>query len=455
MPLLPVLSPATVQDLFRHLPEAVVVADLERRMTYVNPAAEDLFGYDSADLLGKQTAILYAKQADFDTLGEKRFNSTVPTGAATYRVTYMRRDGTAFLGETIGSAIHSADGDVQGYVVIIKVASAMEQVVDVLHRLHGITTDSSLSFPQRMAAIMRLGARHYGLPLAIQSRVDGDVYTVERCMDPAGQLQPGTTFPLDGTYCTHTLQAGIPTGFHHASKSRIREHPCYRSFGLEAYLGCPIEVDGECYGTLNFSRFEACRPFTNDDLVLIELLAHWVGHAIAQEGHRAELERLATTDALTGLLNRRGILEDLRWQLAHAERSKLPLSVLMCDVDHFKRVNDVWGHDTGDDVLRSVAEACQFVKRQTDRCGRLGGEEFLFVLPDTDEAGAYRFAERLLQSFGAYAVMAKGSVPITVTASIGVATAEPGEGVEGLTTRADKAMYVAKEEGRAQVRLAS
>jgi len=449
------LSLIQLSDLFDHMPQAVLVADTDREIVYLNRGAEALFGYAADELVGMKTSVLYADAEEFAAQGQARYNAEAPPGTTSYRATYVRKDGTSFLGQTQGGPVRSADGSIRGFVGILSVASVMGRSLHALQRLHSITADSGRPFPERMQSILSLGSEYFGLPLAIQSRVVGGEYTVEHCMDPSGQLQAGAQFELAGTYCVHTLTRGGATGFHCAGRSAIREHPCYRDFGLESYLGAQVTVHGEVYGTINFSRFEACDPFSPDDLAFIELLADWVGNAIGAERARAQLQQAARTDVLTGLLNRRAVSDELAWQLAHGERSGLSVSVVMCDIDHFKRVNDTWGHEAGDEVLRQFAARATAVARQVDRIGRFGGEEFLFVLPDTDLAGAQVFAERLLAALASGAVTGPGGESIQISASFGAATAGLDESIDQLLARADGAMYEAKGEGRAQVRLAS
>jgi len=166
-----------------------------------------------------------------------------------------------------------------------------------------------------------------------------------------------------------------------------------------------------------------------------------------------QLERLATFDSMTGLYNRRHFLK-----LAHAEwnrfqRYNRPLSVLMLDIDHFKLINDRYGHAVGDDALVWVAKICSESRRTPDIIGRIGGEEFALLLPETDEAQAAALAERIRSRIGGHLFShAKGD--FTVTVSIGVAPATVSMScVAALVDRADQALYTAKSNGRNQVAL--
>ena len=353
-----------------------------------------------------------------------------------------------FLGQTSGGGLRDAEGVTQGYLGLIRPARSAEQSIDTLQRLHSITADSSLDHDARIGGILALGARHFGLDLAILSSVRGHLYRVEYCLDPAGGLVPGTTFDVSGTCCVHALQASGPVGFHHAGQSEIRTHPCYRDFGLEAYIGSPVQVDGRVYGTLNFSAVTACEPFSRDDLVFMQLLADTVGYEIHQSAMKDQLGALARTDELTGLFNRRAVMESLRWQLAHSLRSGLPLTVMSLDLDHFKRINDTWGHAAGDFVLRGFSELLNTVTREVDLCGRFGGEEFILVLPDTGSKGGCVVGERLRRRLAETPMAVSESESVAVTVSAGLASLLPGDTVESILNRVDRALYRAKQDGR-------
>jgi two-component system, cell cycle response regulator len=161
----------------------------------------------------------------------------------------------------------------------------------------------------------------------------------------------------------------------------------------------------------------------------------------------AELEVVSRTDALTGLWNRRHAEEQLLAAASAARRHASPLSVLMIDIDHFKRVNDECGHAAGDAVLAEIAARIRRTTRIEDVAARWGGEEFLTMLPLTEADGAWELGERI-RTHVAAEPFTVGDDTIEVTASVGCATAEPGEGSDALVARADQALYEAKARGR-------
>lgn len=177
------------------------------------------------------------------------------------------------------------------------------------------------------------------------------------------------------------------------------------------------------------------------------------------EEKRQELLTLSRTDGLTGLVNRRHFEERLAQEFARSERYRTPLSCFLLDIDHFKKVNDSWGHPFGDVVLREVAGVARRALRDVDVLARYGGEELVALLPETSPEEAWRAAERVRLGVEAMRLTAQtddGPRSVRCTASIGVSTF-PGEGIDGpeqLVNAADECLYMAKEQGRNQVRQA-
>lgn len=181
--------------------------------------------------------------------------------------------------------------------------------------------------------------------------------------------------------------------------------------------------------------------------ILRELTALEKG-LVTSHGDRETLERLAHTDALTELPNRRAVLAELNREAAVSARFGLPLAVIEFDLDHFKEINDVYGHQTGDRVLAAVARHVQRRLRATDMIGRLGGEEFLILAPGNGLADATRLAEELCRSLREHPMAGDRG---WVTASFGVAVYEPGDTGDAILARADQALYAAKRDGRDRV----
>jgi len=168
-----------------------------------------------------------------------------------------------------------------------------------------------------------------------------------------------------------------------------------------------------------------------------------------------ELRQLATTDGLTRLANRRHFLERTQQEQRRSSRNRQPMAVVVLDLDHFKRINDTLGHDAGDRVLKSVANVLRAEMRDQDLVGRLGGEEFGVLLPETDLEGAAITAERLRKALEKHQIRLRDGSPLRITAPLGVACLPGGEGsLDALLRSADEALYRAKRAGRNCVRAA-
>ncbi|MCB2183265.1 MAG: diguanylate cyclase [Desulfobulbaceae bacterium] len=175
---------------------------------------------------------------------------------------------------------------------------------------------------------------------------------------------------------------------------------------------------------------------TNDELILVN----------------KQLEKLSTTDPLTGLANRRSLIDSFTAEYERAKRYNHRLSILLIDVDFFKKVNDTYGHNCGDKVLRKTSDVLRKTVRSTDLVSRYGGEEFIVLLPETDNEQAHAIAEKLRHEIATHTILCDDS-PLSITISIGIATHPDTDSNEPmqLINAADQALYKAKSNGRNQV----
>jgi two-component system, cell cycle response regulator len=199
----------------------------------------------------------------------------------------------------------------------------------------------------------------------------------------------------------------------------------------------------------------ARRGASHEDRRFVALLANELGGPLRMASLVAEARRLASTDTLTGLLNRRAFVERIEKARAAAGRGLFPMSMLLLDVDHFKKVNDTLGHDAGDAVLQGVARVLSAIARKSDFVARWGGEEFVLALAQTAEAGARVAAERVRRAIAEARYILPNGTEHRATASVGLASADgPDWLFDDLLARADKAMYAAKHRGRNRVEMA-
>lgn len=346
---------------------------------------------------------------------------------------------------------------------------------------------TALADPQRLAALhdtglldtppeetfdrlTRLAARLTGAPVTFISLLDAgrDFYKSAHGLgEPLSHARQLT----GRTFCHYGLVANGALVLEDVTQRPVlRDVPTVHALGIRAYAGIPLRTeDGHMLGSFCAVDFKP-RQWTEQDIEVLVELAHSAlreirlrkalrDAAALNEQLRAQVQRvdelnrtlseLATTDPLTGLCNRRAFDHSLQLELAIVDRRDTPLSLLVLDVDHFKRINDSFGHETGDKVLTSIAQILSGCARAIDIVARVGGEEFAVILPNTDATGAREVAERMRVAVASAAHLVR---PATI--SIGAATLRDQEGASGLYARADAALYAAKASGRNRVVLA-
>lgn len=251
-----------------------------------------------------------------------------------------------------------------------------------------------------------------------------------------GHVVTHDTVVLTNDPASHTASQGLPAG-----------HP-----PLESFLGIPIRFNGRVTGMIGLGN--SADGYDHDIVEILEPLVTTLGALIhareletARERAEAELQRMAATDALTGLPNRRSLMEAVRGAVLRSQRSQRPLAMAVMDLDHFKCVNDTYGHAAGDAVLRHLAQVAQSEVRDIDTVARLGGEEFALLMPDTPLEFACEVVDRLRERL-AHSPTEHEGVAITVTLSAGVSDWQAGDTPDTLIARADSALYQAKAAGR-------
>jgi PAS domain S-box-containing protein len=277
------LGDIRVPDLFRDLPEAVIIADPDRRITWVNPAFQTLFGYGQDELTDHTTKVLYADPNDYDAQSHRYLDSGMADGDYSYEMHYRRKNGKSFLSQTTGGPIRNKSGTVLGFFAIVKDISKTRALEDLLHNLFHISACQEMEHTAKIQAILKLGCEHFQTDSALVSWVRDETYTILYSYSDLVDVARGTSFPLGNTYCSEMLEDNAPLACHSARNSRFATHPCYDLFLLETYIGVPLIVDGETFGTLNFSSPEERHPFEPGDLEMIKMFAAWIGQQLGLE----------------------------------------------------------------------------------------------------------------------------------------------------------------------------
>lgn len=223
-----------------------------------------------------------------------------------------------------------------------------------------------------------------------------------------------------------------------------------QNFEIRSLMAEPLWSSGEVIGVISVSS-GVRSAFTNDDQLMLRLLANCSAPPI----ERARLRRLAMFDDITMAFNHRYLLPRVVEEMERASRSGGDLSILYMDLDHFKSVNDRFGHAVGDAVLRLFADRVRKAVRRVDVLVRRGGEEFVLIMPQTGATQAHATGNRIQQTLSAEDLDIEGGLRLRQTVSIGVATWDQRESPDLLERRADGAMYEAKRMGRNRVVIAT
>lgn len=432
---------------------AITEVDLNGTCVFINTVAAQWYKADRKELVGTRLRDRLSKEIRKAT--ESNFKRALAGEAISVEMPFRFPDGIDREVAIEYTPKVGKDGEVIGLILFATDITDRKNTERTLSELYGITSTRAFSTDQKIGKILELGCRHFGVEFGIISHIAGDHYTVKYAQSPNGEIPEGAAFPLGDTYCVHTLAADGPLAITHAGSSDIANHPCYEKFALETYIGAPLLVDGEKYGTINFtSPKPRQRPFTQTDRELIRQFADWIGNELArQRDHEAlmeahaRLERMASIDDLTGILNRRAFMERAAAEMSRYRRTGVSFAVVMLDIDHFKSINDIYGHAAGDAALQRFSRLVAESLRAMDVFGRVGGEEFCIILAESDSERALAVSERIRQEVAQECAV--DPVPRKITCSLGISTVNKEDvDFSAVLHRADQGLYQSKKTGR-------
>ncbi|KZN12739.1 PAS domain S-box protein [Marinomonas sp. TW1] len=278
-------------NLHDNIPAYVALVDRDLRYEFVNDTYERRFSLTRHEIVGKSIRELIP--AEFYTQIEGKLKEALQGASVqyNYQVTVGEGQEIRFLKSSYVPRFEA--GEVTGLYLCMQDITSQRRMINTLKSLHAVTADNALPLEEKLERILNVGCQQFALPFGIISQIEGSNYEIKYAVTPNGEVEVGAQFQVDNTYCVHTLQNDLPTSYHHTAISDIQNHPCYQTFGLEAYIGIVIYVGDQRYGTLNFSSPHPKNgAFGEDDYELIKLFAQWVGNAISR--HQDELNlRLA------------------------------------------------------------------------------------------------------------------------------------------------------------------
>lgn len=351
-----------------------------------------------------------------------------------------------------------ADGEAVRYGLAIDVSDREHLLEEVntqslrLQSLWRLATTRDKSDDQKMQLMLRLALDTLGMNAVILNERRGTVMVVKQLVDDLGLFHVGQMCAVEEALCYQAIEGKQTVVIPDLSADPdFYRHHLTVDKQVRAFASVPIWAGPLLYGTLAFLRRTPMgEDFSTDDRAFMELLAAWFGQIQLEARQHAELEQLAMTDTLTGLINRRAAEVRFVEEFARARRNPSMFSIAVCDLDRFKLVNDHYGHDTGDQALLHVAGVLKEVLREGDWVARWGGEEFIIFLYQSDGAAAYLAMERLRLTIKGHPVSTAHG-PLELTASIGIGTFRGIGDLATILSEADGCLFEAKRAGRDRV----
>jgi diguanylate cyclase (GGDEF)-like protein len=453
--------PVARERVIESMGESLLILDQAGRLAATNPAARRLIAeaggpaesVPEARLLGRPSSELFpgwpelARPLGDPTASEREFSlggGALPRSFDLH-MTPLVSHGTVVTGWV--AVLY----DITRIKTAETAAVEARRVAETL-REAGLTLSSKLGFQQISAVILDLLRRVIPYDVGAFLTVEGaelKLAAIKQPMESASLI--GETYPMTGSRLCHmAVQHKRPLTSPVAGPEDILL-PLLPNWEVRSFLGAPVVFQDRVTGLVALYN-STSRAFTEADARVAELFAGQVAIALDNSRHVEAMEKLAVTDELTGLYNRRAFDGMGAKEVERARRYKRPLSLILFDIDHFKDVNDSYGHPVGDHVLQVLTRLVTKTTRSTDIVCRFGGEEFIVLMPEAGREEGLAMAERLRQEISRMTIVTAGGT-LSLTVSLGLAELLPeDESLENLIARADRAMYQAKAAGRNTIR---
>lgn len=440
---------ANVRAIFEASNDAVVFTDADRRILWCNRPFEMLLGYPLADVRGTVLDTLY-RRFDDDHAAEKHlFDSLSQASGSGYPMTYIHKTGVAVETTTIAWSLTESDASVVGHIKILHDRTETNRLERARRRLFRISTEQKSTPSEKIEELLALACEFLMMPIGLVSLLDEEeklcIHQAKSTLTPI--LTGGTYNPGD-TDCARVLASRCFHEYHEAPQ--CRPHPLVPYVGVRSYVGVPLFIGTACEGTLNFLNPLPRLALGRSEREMVTAISEVIAFQIALDRRTRALERAATEDWLTGASSSRQFRHDLEAIFRTVRRNDSTASLVLFDIDHFKSINDSYGHDMGDRVLSEIAAFVRANLPPRLRLYRVGGEEFAIILPGSQADNGAILAEQIRQRL---TMPNEGwdDLP-SVTASFGVAALDPDiTCADAWMKCADVALYASKNSGRNRV----
>lgn len=406
--------------------DGVAITDREGNYRYVNEAYARINGYrNPLEVLGRNYALSYG-ETQRSWMEQHLPASLAREGRWHGELLAERKDGTTYVQEA--SVTLLPDG---GRVSIIRDVTERKMREKAMERSERLLTMIFDSIHDPFCIF----DRDFRIVRANKAYARLKAKTVDDLIDrTCFQALEGRDAVCEGCVIKKTFQSGDP-----CAKEKKVKLSTGEELWLEIYTYPMLDDSGIVHQVIEYTRDVTERKKSDAE-------------------HRRlidRLEYLSNIDGLTGLLNRRALTEQLTYEIDRARRYRSALTLILCDIDNLKEINDTYGHIAGDTAIQLVAGMLRNSLRSVDIAGRYGGDEFLVIVPETGGEGARSIAEKVLDATRRAEFRVEGDRRLTVSLSVGIASiGPPPEGIDGLIRRVDEALYASKREGKNRITMA-
>lgn len=449
-----------LQALINASPLAIIVRDAEGRIERWNPAAERMFGWNETEVLNKVVPWYPAGKEEEGA----RYRNTILRGDAFANVeaVRLRKDGMPITVSLSGAPILNDKGSASGVLVIVADITARKRFElrqELQTAITGLLAESR-SVEEALVGVIQAFCERLGWVCGARRVLDTQINAL-RCAEAWGNEEPAIM-----EFVAETRALLTPSTSKHSGVTRrvwdsgnplwitdiwtdrnLKRGAAARKAGLHSAIAFPVMIGEEFFGVMEFFAQEVREP-DSGMLDFARQLGSQIGQFIARKQAEQDLRFVATHDPLTALPNRTMFGERLSQALAQARRYNRRLALLFVDLDGFKVVNDTFGHDAGDVLLREIGGRLRACLREGDVIGRIGGDEFVVLIEEFNDAERLALVAQKILDTVARPVVVRGQ-ECQVTSSVGISTyPQDGKDSQALLRSADSAMYRAKEQGK-------
>ena len=442
------------------LPFMLAYVDCNMRYRFNNRAYEKYFKYSRNHMYGKHVS---------DILGDDTFQKLKPAWERALRGYTAEMEASIPLddGHFHYMYMHyipdsNDDGEIRGFYAVIQDVTEYKLNIRLLQAIHRIVNCPDTGTNDSINELLSLGRQYLDLPVGTVTQIINQTCQIQWFSSEDNAVAAGNTFPENQTLAWLTLQNGDLLYTTDIRKDkRFTSSACYCSNAITTYIGMPLRVNNTNWGIIDFYGPRVREKGVSDlDIELIKLIGHAIEHLVNENiyvsrlnDEREAMAFRAYTDSLTGLASRAAVEQNFIKLQQHVHDQDPPASMAIIDLDCFKQVNDTYGHQTGDYVLTIIGRTLAGNLRDNDFIGRIGGEEFIVLFPDTKPITAMDVLERLRARITEMTIDVASKDPVMVTLSAGLTHFAQNDTQSHAYSRADKALYVAKTHGRNQIRV--